>query len=47
MTDKPNFEIVYDTELPGTPEQVWEAVTTGTPAWMFPTEEMAGRQDRG
>jgi len=39
MADNRNFEIVYDTELPGTPERVWEAVTTGTPAWMFPTDE--------
>ncbi|TNB75782.1 SRPBCC domain-containing protein [Arthrobacter sp. BB-1] len=39
MTDNRNFEIVYDTELPGTPERVWEAVTSGTPAWMFPTDQ--------
>jgi hypothetical protein len=39
MTDKREFEIVYDTELPGTPERVWEAVTSGTPAWMFPTDQ--------
>ncbi|MDT0170656.1 SRPBCC domain-containing protein [Pseudarthrobacter sp. BRE9] len=39
MSDKCNFEIVYDTELPGTPERVWEAVTNGTPAWMFPTDQ--------
>ncbi|MEA3551707.1 SRPBCC domain-containing protein [Pseudarthrobacter sp. C1] len=39
MTDNRNFEIVCDTELPGTPERVWEAVTTGTPAWMFPTDQ--------
>ncbi|QDW28766.1 SRPBCC domain-containing protein [Arthrobacter sp. KBS0702] len=39
MTDKREFEIVYDTELPGTPERVWEAVTRGTPAWMFPTDQ--------
>ncbi|MDQ1053278.1 hypothetical protein QE394_001206 [Arthrobacter sp. SORGH_AS 212] len=39
MTDNRNFEIVYDTELPGTPERVWEAVTAGTPAWMFPTDQ--------
>ena len=39
MTDKRNFEIIVDTELPGTPERVWEAVTAGTPAWMFPTDE--------
>ncbi|MCB5273899.1 hypothetical protein BJG92_01425 [Arthrobacter sp. SO5] len=39
MTDKRNFEIVYDTELPGTPERVWNAVTQDTPAWMFPTDQ--------
>lgn len=39
MTDKREFEIVFDGELPGTPERVWEAVTTGTPAWMFPTDQ--------
>ncbi len=39
MTDKRDFEIVYDTELPGTPERVWNAVTEDTPAWMFPTDE--------
>jgi len=39
MTDKREFEIVYDTELPGTPERAWEAVTRGTPAWMFPTDQ--------
>ena len=39
MTDKREFEIVVDTELPGTPERVWEAVTEGTPAWMFPTDQ--------
>ncbi|MFF2346537.1 SRPBCC domain-containing protein [Pseudarthrobacter sp. NPDC058119] len=39
MNDKRDFEIVQDTELPGTPERVWEAVTNGTPAWMFPTDQ--------
>ncbi len=39
MTDKREFEIVYDIELPGTPERVWEAVTSGAPAWMFPTDQ--------
>lgn len=38
MTDKREFEIVVDTELPGTPERVWEAVTKGTAAWLFPSE---------
>ncbi|MDQ0692541.1 SRPBCC domain-containing protein [Arthrobacter sp. W4I7] len=39
MTDKREFDIAYDTELPGPPERVWEAVTAGTPAWMFPTDQ--------
>lgn len=39
MTDNRNFEIVADTELPGTPERVWQAVTKDTPAWMFPTDQ--------
>lgn len=39
MTDKRNFEIVSDTELPATRERVWEAVTNGTPGWMFPTDQ--------
>ncbi|MFJ5862422.1 SRPBCC domain-containing protein [Pseudarthrobacter sp. NPDC092439] len=39
MTDNRGFEIVQDTELPATPERVWEAVTNGTPAWMFPTDQ--------
>ena len=39
MSDNRDFEIVQDTELPGTPERVWEAVTNGTPAWMFPTDQ--------
>jgi len=30
MTDERNFEIIVDTELPGTLERVWEAVTAGT-----------------
>ncbi|MEC5181223.1 SRPBCC domain-containing protein [Arthrobacter sp. CG_A4] len=39
MPEKRKFEIVYDAELPGTPERVWNAVTKDTPAWMFPTDE--------
>ncbi|MBD1542179.1 SRPBCC domain-containing protein [Arthrobacter sp. IA7] len=39
MTDDRKFEIVFDTELPGTPERVWEAVTKGTSGWMFPTDQ--------
>jgi hypothetical protein len=39
MTDNREFEIVADTELPGTPERVWQAVTQDTAAWMFPTDQ--------
>ncbi|MCX2749635.1 SRPBCC domain-containing protein [Arthrobacter sp. MI7-26] len=39
MTDNREFEIVADTELPGTPERVWQAVAQDTSAWMFPTDE--------
>ncbi|WP_144672704.1 SRPBCC domain-containing protein [Arthrobacter sp. U41] len=39
MTDKRNFEIIVDTELPATPERVWEAVTKNEAGWMFPTDE--------
>lgn len=39
MTDNREFEIVHDAELPGTPERVWEAVTSGTAGWMFPTDQ--------
>ncbi|GAA4381342.1 SRPBCC family protein [Paeniglutamicibacter cryotolerans] len=33
------FEIIHDSVLPATPERIWEAVTAGTPAWMFPTDQ--------
>ncbi len=33
------FEITVDTTLGATPERVWEAVTEGEPAWMFPTDD--------
>ena len=36
MTGNRKFEIVADTELPGTPERVWEAVTKGTSAGCSP-----------
>jgi hypothetical protein len=34
------FEIRREVELPATPEEVWEAVTTGpgTASWLFPSE---------
>jgi hypothetical protein len=39
MNENGSFEIVVDTIVGGAPERVWEAVTTGTPAWMFPTDD--------
>jgi hypothetical protein len=36
------FEIVVEGEYPGTPEQVWNAVTTGTDGWLFPTDGLVG-----
>ncbi|MDH6235523.1 SRPBCC domain-containing protein [Cryobacterium sp. CG_9.6] len=36
------FEVVFEGEFPGTPEQVWEAVTTQAGAWLFPSEGMEG-----
>lgn len=33
------FEIHQEMELPGSPEQIWKAVTEDTAAWMFPTGE--------
>ncbi|MDO5746009.1 MAG: SRPBCC domain-containing protein [Micrococcaceae bacterium] len=33
------FEIVEEVQINGTPERIWEAVTTGTAAWMFPTDQ--------
>ena len=38
MSDNKEFRIVFDGELPGTPERVWEAVTKDTAAWLFPNE---------
>jgi len=37
------FEIRREVELPGTPEQVWEAITARSDAWMFPTGEVEPR----
>lgn len=36
------FEIVCEGEFPGTQEQVWDAVTSETAAWLFPTDGMLG-----
>ncbi|MFE7122460.1 SRPBCC domain-containing protein, partial [Streptomyces sp. NPDC057654] len=32
------FEIVREFEAPASPEQVWEAITTGTGGWLWPVE---------
>jgi uncharacterized protein YndB with AHSA1/START domain len=32
------FEIVREFEVEATPEQVWEAITTGTAGWLWPME---------
>jgi len=32
------FEIRREVELPATPEQVWDALTTGTAGWLWPME---------
>lgn len=39
-----NFEIVFEVEMPGAPERVWEAVIEQPSAWLFPTEGMAGEE---
>ena len=36
------FEVRREVAIPGTPEQVFAAVTRETGAWMFPTEEVPG-----
>lgn len=33
------FEIVQDVVLDAAPERIWKAVTDGTAAWMFPTDQ--------
>lgn len=32
------FEIVYEFEVDATPEQVWDAITSGTGGWLWPME---------
>ncbi|MDQ0260901.1 uncharacterized protein YndB with AHSA1/START domain [Sinomonas atrocyanea] len=39
MTEQHPFEIVQDVVLHAAPERIWEAVTDGTAAWMFPTDQ--------
>ncbi|MCU1549828.1 MAG: hypothetical protein JWR36_388 [Glaciihabitans sp.] len=38
------FEVVFEGEFPATPDQVWQAVTAETAAWLFPTEGMGGEE---
>lgn len=33
------FETVEELKTDSTPERIWEAVTTGTAGWMFPTDQ--------
>ncbi|MEC5149718.1 hypothetical protein [Cryobacterium sp. GrIS_2_6] len=37
-----DFEIVVEGEFPGDPEQMWDAITQNTAAWLFPTDDMPG-----
>ncbi|RJT92143.1 SRPBCC domain-containing protein [Cryobacterium melibiosiphilum] len=39
-----DFKIVVEREFPATPEQVWQAVTAETSAWLFPSEAMTGEE---
>lgn len=39
-----DFEIVFDGEFPGDPEQVWDAITRNTAAWLFPTDGVLGEE---
>jgi uncharacterized protein YndB with AHSA1/START domain len=32
------FEVTREVDLPAAPDDVWTAITSGTAAWMFPTE---------
>ena len=32
------FEIVREFEVDASPEEVWEAITTGTGGWLWPLE---------
>jgi hypothetical protein len=43
------FEVRREVELPGTPEQVWEAIATsaGNASWQFPTEIEPGEGSNG
>lgn len=36
------FEVVFEGEFPGTPDQVWDAITAHTEAWLFPSDGMEG-----
>jgi uncharacterized protein YndB with AHSA1/START domain len=38
MSNEKAFEIVREFEVDATPEQVWEAITTGTAGWLWPME---------
>ncbi len=38
------FEIVFEGDFPGTPEQLWDAVIVQTAAWLFPTDGELGEE---
>lgn len=38
------FEIVVEREFDATPEQLWQAVTDETSAWLFPSEALTGEE---
>jgi uncharacterized protein YndB with AHSA1/START domain len=42
MTMSREFEIRREVELPAPPEAVWDAITAGTAAWLFPVEVEGG-----
>jgi hypothetical protein len=47
MTMPPEFEIRREVELPGTPEQVWDAITKDTAAWLFPGGDIVEPREGG
>jgi hypothetical protein len=44
-----DFEVGWSGDLPGTPEQIWEAITVHTAGWLWPIEyePRAGGAERG
>jgi uncharacterized protein YndB with AHSA1/START domain len=38
MSDGKEFEIIREGEIPASPEEYWDAITTGTGGWLWPME---------